>query len=61
MIPGKYYVRGYTDLNRSRISTAAYKGTAVAQKRRKVIRGQSKHKQDKHASKEEVVYAPGAF
>ena len=26
-----------------------HKETAVAQKRRKVIRGQSKHKQDKHA------------
>ena len=37
------------------------KGTSVAQKRRKAIRGQSKQKQDNHASKEEVVHAPGAF
>ena len=44
MIPGKYCVRGCSDINASRIRRSVYKGTAQARKRRKIIRGQSNKK-----------------
>ena len=61
MIPGKYTLSGCTDLNRKRISHASYKGKAVVKRRRTLLRGFSKCKQDKDSNKEEVMYAPGGF
>ena len=61
MIPGKYTLSGCTDLNRKRILHASYKGKAVVKRRRTLLRGFSKCKQDKDSNKEEVMYAPGGF
>ena len=61
MLPGKHLVNGCTILNRKRLYLADYKNSESAKKRRKIIRGQKKNRQDKNSEKEGVLYDAGGF
>ena len=51
MTPGKYALKGCKNINRKRLS----------KKRRKIIQGKSKRKDDKNEEKEGETYAAGAY
>ena len=61
MIPGQYTVKGCKIINQKRLSNSSYKNIESSKKRRKVIRGKSKQKDDKNDEKDGETYAPGAF
>ena len=59
--PGKYTEEGCRHLDMDRIRGAEYKHSEERKKRRKVLRGQRKKKEDKNQQVEGVTYAAGAF
>jgi hypothetical protein len=59
--PRKYLIDGCNYKNRKRLYHAEYKLQEPMKKRRKVIRGQKKQKQDKHKDKEGKLYEAGGF
>lgn len=59
--PGKYTEEGCRHLDMDRIRGAEYKHSEERKKRRKVLRGQRKNKEDKNQQAEGVTYAAGAF
>ena len=58
---GKYTELACQTEDKSRVSLAQYKSTPQARKRRKVIRGQKKKKEDKHQQAEGLKYGAGEF
>ena len=59
--PGKYTEEGCRRLDMDRVCGAEYKHSDERKKRRKVLRGQRKKKEDKNQQAEGVTYAAGAF
>ena len=59
--PGKYTGEGCKLLDQLRVNGAEYKSNASTKKRRKVIRGLKKRKEDKNKQREGVNYASGQF
>ena len=59
--PGKYTEEGCRHLDMDRIRGAEYKHSKERKKRRKVLRGQGKKKEDKNQQAEGVTYTAGAF
>ena len=59
--PGKYTEEGCKLLDQLRVDGAEYKSKASTKKRRKVIRGLKKRKEDKNKQREGVNYASGQF
>ena len=58
---GKYTEEGCKLLDQLRVDGAEYKSKASTKKRRKVIRGLKKRKEDKNKQREGVNYASGQF
>ena len=59
--PGRYLLKGCQRLNRKRLYLSEYKNTASSKKRRKVIRGKKKARDDKNLQTEGEQYKTGAF
>lgn len=59
--PGKYTEEGCRGLDMDRVRGAEYKERDERKKRRKVLRGQRKKKEDKNQQAEGVTYAAGGF
>ena len=59
--PGKYTEEGCKFQDLQRVHVAQHKSKASTKKRRKVIRGLKKKKDDKNKQKEGVNYGPGQF
>lgn len=59
--PGKYTEEGCKLQDQLRVDGAEYKNKASTKKRRKVIRGLKKRKDDKNKQREGVNYASGVF
>ena len=59
--PGKYTEEGCRHLDMDRMRGAEYKHSKERKKRRKVLRGQGKKKEDKNQQAEGVTYTAGAF
>ena len=59
--PGKYTEEGCRHLDMDRVCGAEYKHSEERKKRRKVLRGQRKKKEDKNQQAVGVTYAAGAF
>ena len=61
MVPGRYTLKGCATLNKKRLFHAEYKNKESSRKRRKIIRGQKKSKDDKDVETEGTVYGAGIF
>ena len=61
MTPGKYTLKGCQNINHRRLFRSAYKNKESSKKRRKIIWGKSKRKDDKNEEKEGETYAAGAY
>ena len=59
--PGKYTEEGCRRLDMDRVCGAEYKHSDERKKRRKVLRGQRKKKEDKNQQAEGVTHAARAF
>ena len=59
--PGTYTKIMCQNINEKRKSSSQYKASSPIKKRRKVIRGQKKHMQDKNIEKEGVTYEAGGY
>ena len=59
MIPGQYAVKGCCKLNNKRLQLAEYNNKPDVKKRRKIIRGSKKSKDDVGFEKEGDLYIPG--
>lgn len=61
MIPGKYTLQGCSNLNKRRLNLAKYKNSSPVKKRRKILRGKTKSKDDVDVEKEGCSYEAGGF
>ena len=61
MAPGRFMLKGCDRKNRKRLSFSKYQNQPKTKKRRKVIRGKKKQKDDTDKDKEGTVYKAGAF
>ena len=59
--PGVYTLNGCSKFNKKRLVLAGYKNREENRKRRKVLRGQTKSKEDKDVEIEGTLYESGAF
>jgi len=59
--PGKFLINGCREKNRKRLYHADYKFQSPMKKRRKLIRGVKKQKQDKNKASEGKLYEAGGF
>ena len=59
--PGRYLLKGCQKINRKRLYLSEYKNAESSKKRRKIIRGKKKAKDDKNLEKEGEQYKTGAF
>ena len=59
--PGEYFLKGMRKINKERIAKADFKGKEVNKKKRKMLRGLKKKKEDKLKQEEGTLYKPGAF
>ena len=60
-LPGRFMLKGCDRKNRKRLSFSKYQNQPKTKKRRKVIRGKKKQKDDTDKDKEGTVYKAGAF
>ena len=61
ILPGYHTLKGCTVRNRKRLYVAEYKYNESTKKRRRLIRGLKKGKDDKYIEHEGTVYDAGAF
>ena len=61
MIPGKYTLLGCSNLNKKRLYHSDYKTKEPNKKRRKILRGTKKSKDNKLEQNEGTLYEAGAF
>jgi hypothetical protein len=61
MVPGTYFEVGMKKTNKERIAKANHKNKAEIKKRRKVVRGLKKKKDDKIKDQEGTTYKAGSF
>ena len=61
MIPGRYTLKGCQHINKRRLFNSVYKSMENSKKRRKIIRGNIKKKDDKEEEKDGESYAAGAY
>jgi len=59
--PGKYTQAGCKRQDETRVQLAQYKSQVATKKKRKVLRGNKKRKNDKNKQAEGLTYAPGQF
>lgn len=59
--PGTFCLEEMKKIDRVRVHKANYRGEEKAKKRRKILRGKRKKKEDKAQNQEGVTYASGAF
>ena len=59
--PGSYFEQGIWRADKKRIKNADHRATPEAKKRRKVLRGQKKKKEDQNKEAEGKTYETGAF
>ena len=61
LIPGYYTLKGCSTQNKKRLFHSGYKNKLLSKKRRKVIRGAAKKKEDVDVDNEGTLYEPGGF
>ena len=61
LIPGYYTLKGCSTQNKKRLFHSGYKNKLLSKKRRKVIRGTTKRKEDVDVDNEGTLYEPGGF
>ena len=61
LVPGKFFENGVGKADKRRIRKAEHRNTPDVKKRRKVLRGQKKKKEDNTKEKEGTTYMARAF
>ena len=61
MEPGRFFLAGMKKINKERIAKANFRNKKETRKRRKILRGSKKAKDDKLVEQEGSTYQPGAF
>ena len=61
MLPGRYTLKGSQHINKRRLFNSLYKNIENSKKRRKIISGNIKKKDDKEEEKDGESYASGAY
>ena len=59
--PGIHFLEGMKKINKERIAKANFRNKEETRKRRKILRGNKKAKDDKLVEQEGSTYQPGAF
>ena len=61
LVPGHFFEESIGKADRLRVKKAEHRNTPEVKKRRKILRGQKKKKEDKNKEKEGTTYEAGAF
>ena len=61
LVPGQYFEQNMLKADKQRVKKAEQRNTPAIRKRRKILRGQKKKKDDKNKETEGTTYEAGAF
>jgi hypothetical protein len=61
LVPGQFFEQNMRKADKQRVKKAEHRNTPAIRKRRKILRGQKKKKDDKNKETEGITYEPGAF